>query len=205
MLLLAILAFATSAVSAAQPTPTLQLLFLGDKNPMVASVVADTAAAVTLAVQCPPGTASEDCGLPPEGVTITQGPKTWGLSLVVPAETGTISMCQNCKLDPAAADATCTVVSSSGIYSASSQAVLSDYTQMMYPVIITAGAEKLTATSGATATAVSAASSSPSSSPSSSSPATATATATNAARLMVTQSGVVLAGVAGVVAGVLAL
>ncbi|KAG5979103.1 hypothetical protein E4U43_006945 [Claviceps pusilla] len=109
-------------------------------------------------------------------------------------------MNQKCKLDPSADMATCTAVVSTenhAIFSA--QTVLSGYASMMFPATITAGADKLTASAGATASAVTSISSF------SSSTIRATSTATNAAMLTTSRNGALLAGVAGVVAGVLAL
>ncbi|KAG5999116.1 hypothetical protein E4U54_002055 [Claviceps lovelessii] len=213
MLLLAVLlatplALASSASSTSSlPLPTVQVLFFGDKFPLVGSVIGTDAAATTLAVQCASGTASENCGLPAQGVIFTQGPRTCVLDVTRPPETDTapITMNQNCKLDPSADMATCTAVVSSENHAIfSSQTVLSGYASMMFPVTITAGADKLTASAGATASAVTSISSL-SSTITATATATATSTATNAAMLTMPRTGALLAGVAGVVASVLAL
>ncbi|KAG6273472.1 hypothetical protein E4U48_002853 [Claviceps purpurea] len=195
---------APNSNSNANPSPTIPILFFGDKFPMAGSVIASDTSAVTLAVQCPTGLASEECGLPGGGFTVTQGSSTWGLGFEGPKETdGTnIVGTENCKLDPVADAATCTATANIQGTAMDSNTVLSGYKHMMYPVTITAGAEKLAAsgdggasamltTGTATATATGT--------------ATVTSTRTNAAGAMVTQNAAVLAGVVAVVGGVLAL
>ncbi|KAG6320318.1 hypothetical protein E4U22_003486 [Claviceps purpurea] len=184
---------APNSNSNANPSPTIPVLFFGDKFPMAGSVIASDTSAVTLAVQCPTGLASEECGLPSGGVTITQGSRA-GPDISVGTE--------NCKLDPVADAATCTGTANIQGTAMDSNTVLSGYKHMMYPVTITAGAEKLAAsgdggasamltTGTATATATGT--------------ATVTSTRTNAAGAMVTQNAAVLAGVVAVVGGVLAV
>ncbi|KAG6007548.1 hypothetical protein E4U21_005849 [Claviceps maximensis] len=102
----------------------------------------------------------------------------------------------DCKLDSAADQATCTIVAASGTLSTGTiSTVISGYMHMTVPVTITAGADKLTASSDPSPTGTSASAASLAS-------ATATATATNAAGMVVARNGAVWAGV---VAGVLAL
>ncbi|CCE32179.1 uncharacterized protein CPUR_06039 [Claviceps purpurea 20.1] len=184
---------APNSNSNANPSPTIPVLFFGDKFPMAGSVIASDTSAVTLAVKCPTGLASEECGLPSGGVTITQGSRAGPVISV-----GT----ENCKLDPVADAATCTGTANIQGTAMDSNTVLSGYKHMMYPVTITAGAEKLAAsgdggasamltTGTATATATGT--------------ATVTSTRTNAAGAMVTQNAAVLAGVVAVVGGVLAV
>lgn len=72
-------ALAGSAVAA--ETTTVKILVLGDESPFVGSVVNVDSSATTFAVQCPSGTPSDECGLPPGGATITQGESTWQWSL----------------------------------------------------------------------------------------------------------------------------
>ncbi|KAG6246591.1 hypothetical protein E4U24_003605 [Claviceps purpurea] len=199
---------APNSNSNANPSPTIPVLFFGDKFPIAGSVIASDTSAVTLAVKCPTGLASEECGLPSGGVTITQGSSTWGLGFEGPKETdGTnIVGTENCKLDPVADAATCTATANIQGTAMDSNTVLSGYKHMMYPVTITAGAEKLAAlgpgdggasamltTGTATATATATGT------------ATVTSTRTNAAGAMVTQNAAVLAGVVAVVGGVLAV
>lgn len=68
-------ALAGSALAA--ETTTINLLVLGDKSPFVGSVINADSSATTVAVKCPSKTPSDECGLPPDGATITQGEKTW--------------------------------------------------------------------------------------------------------------------------------
>jgi hypothetical protein len=71
--LLALLA--GSAIAA--DTTTIKLIVLGDESPFVGSVINADSTATTVALKCAPGTPSENCGLPPDGATITQGESTW--------------------------------------------------------------------------------------------------------------------------------
>ncbi|KAG6039098.1 hypothetical protein E4U41_003295 [Claviceps citrina] len=194
----------TTATATATATTTLKIFFLGlDKMPLAGSVIAADAAAVTLALECAPDTASDVCGLPRGGLTVTQGPKTWRVEVKLPMETGTavISQEANCLIDPAADRATCTAAVPSGASYETVQTVVPGFASMMVPVAITAGAEKLVATKtsgGASAGAAHTAASGT---------VSASGTAGNAAGPMVTQNPVVagVAAVVAVVAGVLAL
>ncbi|KAG6218760.1 hypothetical protein E4U34_003922 [Claviceps purpurea] len=193
---------APNSNSNANPSPTIPILFFGDKFPMAGSVIASDTSAVTLAVKCPTGLASEECGLPSGGVTITQGSSTWGLGFEGPKETdGTnIVGTENCKLDPVADAATCTGTANIQGTAMDSNTVLSGYKHMMYPVTITAGAEKLAASGDGGASAMLTTGTA-----TATGTATVTSTRTNAAGAMVTQNAAVLAGVVAVVGGVLAL
>ncbi|KAG6125127.1 hypothetical protein E4U28_001131 [Claviceps purpurea] len=193
---------APNSNSNANPSPTIPVLFFGDKFPMAGSVIASDTSAVTLAVKCPTGLASEECGLPGGGVTITQGSSTWGLGFEGPKETdGTnIVGTENCKLDPVADAATCTGTANIQGTAMDSNTVLSGYKHMMYPVTITAGAEKLAASGDGGASAMLTTGTA-----TATGTATVTSTRTNAAGAMVTQNAAVLAGVVAVVGGVLAL
>ncbi|KAK8931899.1 hypothetical protein VCV18_000428 [Metarhizium anisopliae] len=124
-------ALASSAVAA--ETTTVKILVLGDESPFVGSVVNVDSSATTFAVQCPSGTPSDECGLPPGGATITQG------------ET-------NCKLDPSKDVAACKIEFTEGSQVTSSEVTESGYKTSMFPVTITAGADKLSASPGASAT-----------------------------------------------------
>ncbi|RQM08390.1 hypothetical protein DH86_00002626 [Scytalidium sp. 3C] len=68
--------FAVMSASAAAQTSVLTLYIPGaDVQPLVASVIGSDATATTYALQCAPGTDSNDCGI--NGVvTLTEGPKT---------------------------------------------------------------------------------------------------------------------------------
>ncbi|KAG5938504.1 hypothetical protein E4U60_001354 [Claviceps pazoutovae] len=193
------------------PSPTISILFFGDKFPMAGSVISSDISAVTLAVRCSTGLASEECGLPGGGFTITQGSSTWGLGYEGPKETDGMNIVgtENCKLDPVADAATCTATANVQGTAMDSNTVLSGYKHMMYPVTITAGAEKLAASGdgGASAmlTTATATATATETGTGRTGTATVTSTRTNAAGAMVTQNAAVLAGVVAVVGGVLAV
>ncbi|KAG6079982.1 hypothetical protein E4U15_003525 [Claviceps sp. LM218 group G6] len=200
-----------------KPRPTIPILFFGDEFPMVGSVIASGTSAVILSVQCSAGLTSEKCGLPGPGgggLTVTQGSTTWGLRYEGPIETGGMNIVgtEGCKLDPVADAATCTASASIQGTAMDSKTVLSGYKHMMYPVTITAGAEKLAASGdgGAsamltTATATATATKTGTGTGTGTGTATVTSTRTNAAGSMVTQNAAVLAGVVAVVGGMLAV
>ncbi|KAG5964731.1 hypothetical protein E4U58_003091 [Claviceps cyperi] len=191
---------ATTSPPNSSSSPTIPVLFFGDEFPMAGSVIASDNSAVTLAVQCSAGLASEKCGLPDGDFTVTQGSSMWALEYKGPKETdGTnIVGTQNCKLDPVADTATCTATASMQGTAIDASTVLSRYKQMMYPVTITAGAEKLAASGdgGASAMLTTATATATGT-------GTVTSTRTNAAGSMATQNAAVLAGVVAVVGGVL--
>ncbi|KAG6114165.1 hypothetical protein E4U13_003477 [Claviceps humidiphila] len=212
LLLASLLPSPTLATTSTSPpnsksSPTIPILFFGDEFPMVGSVIASGASAVTLSVQCSAGLTSEKCGLPGGGgLTITQGSRTWGLGYEGPKETdGTnIVGTENCKLDPVADAATCTATASIQGTAMDSKTVLSGYKHMMYPVTITAGAEKLAASGDGGASAM-LTTATATATGTRTGTATVTSTRTNAAGSMVTQNAAVLAGVMAVVGGMLAV
>ncbi|CCE32180.1 uncharacterized protein CPUR_06040 [Claviceps purpurea 20.1] len=122
------------------PSPTIPVLFFGKKVPMAGSVIASDTSAVTLAVHCPASIAPAKCDLPSGGYTFTQGPSTVGT--------------EYCKLDPVADAATCTATMITESSTIHSETALSGYKHMMYPVTITAGAEKLAASGDGGASAM---------------------------------------------------
>ncbi|EFY87547.1 hypothetical protein J3458_002151 [Metarhizium acridum] len=210
-------ALAGSAVAA--ETTTVKILVLGDESPLVGSVVNADSSATTFAVQCPSGTPSDECGLPPDGATITQGESTWqwnyGMSN---SELGVFTQKANCKLDPSKDVAACSVEITEGSQVTSSETTESGYKTSMFPVTITAGADKLSASPRASATnggsnsvSETAAGKTTQASKTSSAgevgkPGEAAATSTTGknAAPAVTQNAV-LAGVAAIVGGVLAI
>ncbi|KAG5964662.1 hypothetical protein E4U57_004933 [Claviceps arundinis] len=211
LLLASLLPSPTLATTSSSPpnsksSPTIPILFFGDEFPMVGSVIASGASAVTLSVQCSAGLTSEKCGLPGGGFTITQGSRTWGLGYEGPKETdGTnIVGTENCKLDPVADAATCTATANIQGTAMDSKTVLSGYKHMMYPVTITAGAEKLAASGDGGASAM-LTTATATETGTRTGTATVTSTRTNAAGSMVTQNAAVLAGVVAVVGGMLAV
>lgn len=111
---------------------------------------------------------------------------------------------ENCKLDPVADAATCTATASIQGTAMDSKTVLSGYKHMMYPVTITAGAEKLAASGDGGASAM-LTTATATATGTRTGTATVTSTRTNAAGSMVTQNAAVLAGVMAVVGGMLAV
>ena len=69
-----IIGLALLSLSSAQRTVTLFLPGF-DSMSLVASIVASDSKATTYAVQCAPGTDSNDCGME-DGLLLTQGPST---------------------------------------------------------------------------------------------------------------------------------
>ena len=79
--------------TAAQPTgPIVSVLLPGGDNPpgdhkmpLVGSVIGAESALTTLVASCAPGTEEDVCGMPTEGITMTQGPHTAMMSAGYPA------------------------------------------------------------------------------------------------------------------------
>ncbi|KAK2612486.1 hypothetical protein QQS21_001424 [Conoideocrella luteorostrata] len=208
---------AVAGTALAADTTTINVLIIGDKAPFVGSVVKAEPQATTLEVKCKPGTPSESCGLPAEGATIVQGPSTWMWTYSMSNKESGFTQDANCQLDPPKDLASCKVTVTQDIdgkrTTQSSASVQSGYKSWQYPVVITAGANLLSASPGATPTGdVSATSPAQSSAatvatnqPSRTDAAAASSTkGTNAAGPMATKNAV-LAGVVAVVGGVLAL
>ena len=76
--LLATLALAGAALGASSSTTT--ILLGGDNQPLGASVVTADKTATVFDIKC---LNTETCGYP-AGVTVTQGPSTWAMTLVFP-------------------------------------------------------------------------------------------------------------------------
>lgn len=73
----AFVALSSASIIAAQ-SPTIDVLLIGaDPAPWVASIVDAPKTATTMIVKCHEGTDASDCGAPPNGFTVTQGPSTW--------------------------------------------------------------------------------------------------------------------------------
>ncbi|TWU76437.1 hypothetical protein ED733_007015 [Metarhizium rileyi] len=211
-----LVSIAGSAIAA--ETTTIKLIVIGDKSPLVGSVINADSSATTVAVQCSSGTPSDECGLPPDGATITQGENTWqwnyGMSN---SELGVFTQKANCKLDPSKDVAACSVEVTRGSEVMSTETTETDYKTLMYPVTVTAGADKLSASPGASPTN-SGPNSATATSPSQTAGTSATSGTTEASKTgaavtsttgknaapAVTQNAV-LAGFAAVVGGVLAM
>ncbi|QUC22572.1 uncharacterized protein UV8b_06813 [Ustilaginoidea virens] len=149
---LGLLASLASLAALASAETTVKLLVLGDESPFVGSVVKADPSVTTVLVKCLHET-SDSCGLPPGGATITQGLSTWhwGYSFssgdVTPV---TLQVQADCKLDPDKELASCAVMLTQSSVE-SSETVETSYSTLMYPVTITAGADKLPASPAAVA------------------------------------------------------
>ena len=78
---IAFLLGAASLALAADATTTISIIFPGDAQTLVGSVVAvDSHAVTTVKINCPTGEDSSDCGVAP-GIEVTQGPSTWAWTL----------------------------------------------------------------------------------------------------------------------------
>jgi hypothetical protein len=154
------------SASAAQTTgAVVNIFFPGtDQQPLVGSVIGvDSSSSTTLAVACPTGTDITDCGLPDDGITLTQNPTTLIASITFAQESDSYAVTYGweCSLG-GTTTADCIyrqVASITGSAPASllaefngSTAVTSssaipingdDFKSAYMPVTITAGAEKL--------------------------------------------------------------
>ncbi|KAK7191606.1 hypothetical protein DPSP01_004787 [Paraphaeosphaeria sporulosa] len=161
----------TPSSAAAKATGTiLSVLVPGaDNMTLVGSIIEVKSALTTLAVTCPSGTDSNDCGMPEEGMTITQGPKTVVMSTVMPEESGSpivVNYGWACSLG-GTTTAECTYSAIPSVTGSVDPSILSEYNaqmtaqssttklggeelkSVMFPVTITAGAEKLSQTGNA--------------------------------------------------------
>jgi len=87
MLSTTIFGLAFAGLSSAQSTVSLFLAGT-DPMPLLASVIGSDATATTYAVQCPPGTDGNDCGIG-GGLILTQGPATVAYTMELIYENGT--------------------------------------------------------------------------------------------------------------------
>jgi hypothetical protein len=174
--MLAVSAQSPSAQSTARPTGTVvQVVFpsfddMGgnDASPgqLIGSVIGAAASTTTLAVFCASGTADEDCSVPSEGITFTQGPTTVAMSTEMPAQSDNpvaVKYGWECKLGGTTSVA-CTYIEdvsivgsvdadlmtayngSSTVHSTTATTVTGTVAESLFvPVTITAGAEKLQA------------------------------------------------------------
>ncbi|EKJ73970.1 hypothetical protein NXS19_013547 [Fusarium pseudograminearum] len=156
---LALFAGAIATVAAAQATTVNFFLPGFDKQALVGSVVAVKGEATTVAISCPDGTDASECGIQ-ETRTVVGGASTMDISYSYspPEEYGGGYMDNRtgCKLDPkkdvAICSAEATNVISGSTESMAATTALSGYKQLIMPITITAGAEKLNG-DAATATA----------------------------------------------------
>lgn len=165
---------APSSAAAAKATgPVISVLFPGTENQvLVGSIIGVGSALTTLAVACPSGTDSNDCGMPEGGMTVTQGPETVIMSTVEAVESGSPIMVNYgwaCSLG-GTTTAECVYSAVASVTGSVDPSILSEVSAQMTPqsstlklsgeslksevlhVTITAGAEKLSQTGSAEAT-----------------------------------------------------
>ncbi|KAH8701006.1 hypothetical protein BGW36DRAFT_375384 [Talaromyces proteolyticus] len=189
---MASIALATLALlgSAAAADQTVTLFLPGfDPQALVASIAGSDASATTYAIQCAPGTSSDDCGAG-DGFTLIEGPKTAHLEMV-DGDASTFGYINNCILTDSP-PAICTeVVTGHEANDPGTTTVTyepSDYSSALIVVTVTAGsaaaastAASVTApTASATGTTASAAAGSTASAGQSTSTAAGTPTSTAA-------------------------
>lgn len=127
--------------AAAAQSTTLSIPFYGlDTQSIDALVVSANPSATTMALACPPGTDSNDCGLFPE-MTLVYGPSTYHLDMAVGdanAFTGTVDCARGARV-------TCTESAggSEANFPGSSTTVYEGEDILTLPVTVTSGAEKL--------------------------------------------------------------
>ncbi|KAF1975629.1 hypothetical protein BU23DRAFT_552140 [Bimuria novae-zelandiae CBS 107.79] len=178
------IAVATSAQSTtpksttAQPTGPITWVLIpqhdhlpgGEKMPLVGSVVGVESSRTTLYVQCVPGTPETICGMPTDGMTVTQGPKTAIIATKLPAwgpgddeyKGIMVDYGWDCSIDDAVAE--CVYHATASTTGSVAPSVLSDFNALAtaststlqlkgtdladseFNVTITAGAEKLSQT-----------------------------------------------------------
>ncbi|KAJ6017273.1 GPI anchored protein [Penicillium sp. IBT 35674x] len=79
------LLLATVGLAAAQSSVVSLFIPFADPQPLVASVMGESAGTTTYSINCPAGTDSSDCGMGP-GLYMTAGPTTMRYSMSEPAE-----------------------------------------------------------------------------------------------------------------------
>lgn len=157
---------------AAAQTTTLSIPFyLADNQAIEASVVSANDAATTLALNCPSGTDSSDCGLFPT-MLLTYGPSTYHIDMGA-GDDAVFTGFEDCQRG---ATVTCTefATGSEANFPGTTTATYEGAEIITIPVTVTAGAEKLGSSAQATETASSSASGAASGSSASASTASVT-------------------------------
>lgn len=140
--------------AAAQST-TLSIPFYGlDNQSIDASIVAANPTATTMALACPPGTDSNDCGLFPD-MTFVYGPSTYHMDMGV-GDANAFTGTADCSRGENTALCTESAGGSEANFPGSSTTTYEGEDIYTLPVVVTSGAEKLgsaqaTATGGASA------------------------------------------------------
>ncbi|KAM0563705.1 hypothetical protein ACHAPJ_001436 [Fusarium lateritium] len=148
---LALLAGVVAAV-AAQTTTVNFLLPLYDRQALEGSVVAVKDGATTIAIHCPKGADSNDCGILSTD-TVVGGPSTMHLTYSMHADpeydVGEAKQDYDCKLDPKNDMATCSVtqveILSGSTKTTKMTTAQGGYKTMLLPITVTAGVNKLNA------------------------------------------------------------
>ncbi|TKA80676.1 hypothetical protein B0A49_01625 [Cryomyces minteri] len=171
---------ALAAHTLAQNSSTTLSIFLPNTDPqsLVGSIIAVDSTATTLAIACPSGTDPNDCGYP-SPFTLTTGPSLYADSTVDPAGPGVFTQSVSCSLG-GTTTAVCAASfgGSDANFPGLNTTTLAQSDITLFPVVITAGAEKLGATAAAGAGAVAASTTGASASASASSGASTSAAAT---------------------------
>ncbi|KAM4063735.1 hypothetical protein HRG_006851 [Hirsutella rhossiliensis] len=212
---IALLAVLAGAAVAADSSSTMSVMLVGENGPVYGSVLGADSTAVTFKAGCGTDEACDDIW---EGKTVKQGPSTFSIAGGA-TKVGTATGGLDCALDPKVNLASCTVTLSAedkdGHHAHSkAQTVLSNYQQVMFPVTLTAGLEKFSSASAATpasaasgpSSTISASASGRSGQSSASASSSASSSRTDsAARAPAATQKAVLAGVAAIVGGAMAL
>ncbi|KAI9167059.1 hypothetical protein HJFPF1_03178 [Paramyrothecium foliicola] len=210
--------FVFAGVVAAQTTVDI-FLPMADAQALDASIVGSDASLTTYKVTCPTTAPADECGMPLEGLTVSQGPSSWAMTYGMDDVDGVYTQAVACKLDLEKDAASCSMTASQeydGTTSTTSDATVETGVLASFiPVTITAGdvaaAPASTTTgprtsndSGNTASETSTLATQTSSSDSSEDATSTPSPTDNAAGPMATKN-VVLAGVAALVGGVMML
>ncbi|KAJ5747311.1 uncharacterized protein N7511_009007 [Penicillium nucicola] len=172
---IASLALLVGATAVAADTVTLFLPGF-DQQDLVGSVIGSSAKMTTYLVQCAAGEDSDDCGVPPGGVTVIQGSSTAQISYGMAG----ITLDERCKYDATSVTCSGSMVESGVSSALNTGAPLSEIPGgALLPVSITAtGTAGSSATTGASVTASTASSTGASGLTTSASTGTSTGTST---------------------------
>ncbi|OQE44539.1 hypothetical protein PENCOP_c002G03814 [Penicillium coprophilum] len=150
---LAVLAGATAAIAA----ETVTLFLPGfDEQRIEGKVIGTSGSMTKYLISCPADVGSDECGLPPNGMTVAQGSSTVSLEYKM----DDITIAESCKYDSKTADCGATFDEHGSTSTFTSSVALTEIPGgALMPVTITAtGTEKAVATTGASASVSTAAS-----------------------------------------------
>lgn len=137
------LLFAALAGAVVAQTTVDLLLPIADPQPLEGSIVGSDASLTTYIISCPTGTPAEDCGMPDQGLAITQGPSSWIMTYDIMGD-GSYTQVAQCKLDQKKDEASCSMYLSASMdgqtTETSTETVEKGIKTLMVPVTITAGA-----------------------------------------------------------------